>query len=139
MEALFYEYNVLSLPDDSLPMARGICHQLLALGYGRRELHPGCLPARDERLKRTRHSIVKLTSCHRDATSARRELQALVDQFDAGPLTLQQLARIAVCRSIGSIHFERYVCELSSVLPPTYFKYVTQGEVDVDFQIGNAD
>ena len=36
-----------------------IAYQLLALGFGRRELHPGDLPVRDEHLKETRRILYR--------------------------------------------------------------------------------
>ena len=51
-----------------------------------------------------------------------------MDRFDAGPLTIQQLARIAIRRSVGEIDFERRVRALDSLLPTPLFKYVAGGD-----------
>ena len=40
-----------------VPFARGIAQQLLALRYGRRELHPAPLPLFDDRLDDTGHEF----------------------------------------------------------------------------------
>ena len=141
--------------NESVSIARRFCHQLLALRYGRRELHPGDLSVRDENLKHIRlcldHCSHQSEVCRQFiaekpnfwylqkeeaiATTCQRELQALVDQFDVGPLTMQQLERIAIRRSLGGIDFERRVRSLSSlrVLSRPLFKYVAKGELEVSF------
>ena len=148
---LFTTASIQLFQKESLLIVRRLCHRLLALGYGRRELHPGDLFIPDERLRHTRRFI---ELCDNDLRNAmlnpfplsdrqwshqllkrcqstlivRRELQALVDQFDAGPLTLQQLARIVIRRAVGGIHFELRVRTLSALLPRPLFKYVASGE-----------
>ena len=139
------------MKNDRLPIVRRYCHRLLALGYGRRELHPGDLPVRDERLRHTRRSL-ELCACElenklfrwrwnpewsqlaqSEAAEIHRELRAFIDQFVAGPLTLQQLARIAIRRAVGGIDFERRARDLSSQLPRPLVKYVAEGELEVRF------
>ena len=111
-----------------------ICEQLLALGYGRRELRPHVIPVYDENLKITRDSIEFLEAIVRnqldmsivdsDESIFAVELQALVDSFDAGPLSLLQLSRIAVRRSIGGVHFVHHIKAISLLLPPLLYDYV---------------
>lgn len=98
---------------------RGIAWQFLALGYGRRELHPDGVPLFDEHLDCTREAH---NSDPDDYCAA--ELQALVDRFDSGPLSLLQLARIAVRRAVGGKYFVRQMSELVSSLPRSLFEYV---------------
>ena len=130
---LFYTIirSALAHENEALSIARRFCHQLLSLGYGRCELHPGDLPVRDERLKQTRLLMEFVLPFESDAIKLQlqSELQSLVDQFDAGPLTLQQLARIAIRRTVGGIHFEQLIRTLSSLLPPLVLKYVAEGEL----------
>lgn len=52
------------------------------------------------------------------------QLQLIIDGFDAGPLTLQQLSRIAICLAVGGADFKRRVLELNGHLPPLLLKYV---------------
>ena len=107
-----------------LPLVRAIALQLLALGYGRRELHTGSFRASDANLFVTR---LLLTHSHEESKlEARRELQILIDHFDSGPLTLQQLARIAVRRAVGGADFARQVRRISSHMPPLLFEYVAE-------------
>ena len=87
------------------PIANGIAQQLLALGYGRRELHPADIQVRDEQLDDTR-DLLNSGDLHRNAS---RVLQSLVDRFDAGPLSLLQLSRIAIRPAIGGADFARRV------------------------------
>ena len=51
-------------------------------------------------------------------------LKALVARFDAGPLTLQQFARIAVRRAVGGEHFAKRIRSISPHLPPLLLEYV---------------
>ena len=80
--------------------------KLLALGYGRREVHPAGLQILDENLEATRLELEGL-KC-----------------YDKAVLTLQQLARIAVRRAVGGSGFARRVCSLQSQLPPSLLEYV---------------
>lgn len=107
------------------PVARAIAKQLLTLGYGRRELHPPGLPLHDENLNSTRKSIQKLLAAGR--FSAPRELRSLVKLFDSGPLTLQQLSRIAIRRAVGGQDFAARVrsTEFRARLPPALYCYVS--------------
>ena len=57
---------------------------------------------------------------------AKRELHFLIDHFDSGPLTLQQLARIAVRRAVGGADFARQVRRIASHIPPLLFDYVAE-------------
>ena len=116
------EWN--DLPSSLLPLAQAIALQLLALGYGRRELHTDSFPARDPNLFVTRFILFH---SHADYNmEARRELQSLIDHFDAGPLTLQQLARIAIRRAVGGADFARQVRRIASHIPPLLFLYVAE-------------
>lgn len=54
------------------------------------------------------------------------ELISIVDEFDSGPLKLQQLARIAIRRAVGGIYFKRRVRAIAPLLPPPLFKYVAE-------------
>ena len=119
---------------DYLKFSRNICKQLLALGYGRRELHPQGVPLYDENLEDTRQVLQKyksqldsdesISSSDSDKSIIAAELQAILDAFDAGPLSLLQLSRIAVRRAIGGVHFARHMKALSSLLPPLLYDYV---------------
>ena len=103
-----------------------IAHQLLALGYGRRELHPGDLPVRDEHLKVTRMTGVEISDGKWEYEF--RDVQQLVDHFDAGPLTLQQLARIAIRRAVGGVDFARHIRKIAHLTPPPLLKYVAEAD-----------
>ena len=105
-----------------------IAHQLLALGYGRRELHPDGLPVRDERLGMDGDTISCAKYCHGELKSEARNLQQLVDHFDAGPLTLQQLARIAIRRAVGGVDFARRIRKIAHLTPPPLLKYVAEAD-----------
>lgn len=54
----------------------------------------------------------------------KQEVRALVDRFDAAPLTLQQLTRIAVRRAVGGEHCASRVRSLSANMPPLLLNYV---------------
>ena len=107
-----------------------IARHLLALGYGRRELHPGDLPVREEHLCLTRDTLYVLEEVDSDGKwkSEFRDLQQLVDHFDAGPLTLQQLARIAIRRAVGGVDFARRIRKIAHLTPPPLLKYVTEAD-----------
>ena len=115
------EWYELLLP--LLPLTRAIALQLFALGYGRRELHTGSFPARDANLFDTRNLLSEPDVEHNMV--AQRELRSLIDHFDAGPLTLQQLSRIAIRRAVGGAHFARQVRRIRSHIPPPLFDYVS--------------
>lgn len=110
-----------------LPIARGIAHQFLALGYGRRELHSsaGLKVAHDENLQLTRFLAEHE---RRFNQNVKDELKSLVDYFDAGPLSLQQLVRIAIRRAVGGVCFERRMRAIAHLLPPLLYKYVANAE-----------
>ena len=112
---------------EHLEFSRSICRQLLALGYGRRELHPQGVLLYDENLIDTREILGKCESpvdSHSDKTIIALELKALVDTFDAGPLSLLQLSRIAVRRTICGVHFAHHMKALSQLFPPLLYDYV---------------
>lgn len=111
--------------DEGFKDARAISAQFMALGYGRRELHPTGAPLCDEHLDDTRRAIDEQIGCGRHE-EVPRELQELVERFDAGPLTLQQLARIAVRRAVGGANFARRARSLASHLPPPLLEYVAE-------------
>ena len=123
-ESLLQPFEWSELPLPLLPLVRAIALQLLALGYGRRELHTGSFPARDANLSATRSLMAVMLE--ENDMEARRELQSLVDHFDAGPLTLLQLARIAVRRAVGGADFARQVRRIKSHIPPLLFDYVAE-------------
>ena len=104
-----------------------IAYQLLALGYGRRELHPGELTVRDEHLQLTRDNLYYSYE-EGECESESRDLQQLVDHFDAGPLTLQQLARIAIRRAVGGIDFARRIRKIAYPTPPPLLQYVADAD-----------
>lgn len=103
--------------------------ELLALGYGRRELHPADIQILDENLEAsgrkqaTENFDILLEECswHRDKLI---EFQSLLNHFDSGPLTLQQLSRIAVRRAVGGYDFARRIRVLETRLPPPLLEYV---------------
>ena len=136
-----------------LEFSRSICRQLLALGYGRRELHPQGVLLYDENLDDTRkileyerqvgfhsdsdtesddtdepisstESYESITTTETDESIIALELQSLVTAFDAGPLSLLQLSRIAVRRAFGGVHFVNRIKALSLLLPPLLYDYV---------------
>ena len=104
-----------------MPFVEGIARQLLALGYGRRELHPAPLPLLDENLNDMRRASARLVPPKR-----KRELllKSLVEEFRAGPLSLQQLARIAIRRAVGGADFARKMNRLAGCIPPALLQYV---------------
>ena len=112
------------LEDCLVPFVGGIARQLLALGYGSRELHslhPAPLPLLDENLK-----DMRLASARVSYPMMKRELllKSLVKQFRAGPLSLQQLARIAIRRAVGGADFTRKMYRLAGCIPPALLQYV---------------
>lgn len=110
---------------DRLHVIPQIAYQLLALGYGRRELHAQLadLPLLDENLKQTREFI---HSCSRFFPKECHKLRRLVKYFDAGPLSLEQLSRIAIRRAVGGVFFKRHMRSISKRLPPPLFVYQKQ-------------
>ena len=104
-------------------MMDGMSHQLLALGFGRPELHAGRHEAFDARLVYTRQMTQLLNSA--GSTERAAKLQQLIDCFDCGPLTLMQLSRIAIRRVLGGSLFEKRVRKLEVALPPLLFRYVS--------------
>lgn len=112
------------------PLFRGFCQQLMALGFGRRELHPSCLQIYDERLSVTRERLSympqnPLTKDPLHLYPVWRELNQLIESFDAGPLSLQQLSRIAIRRAVGGANFATRMKRMSCLMPPILFKYVS--------------
>ena len=105
-----------------------IAYQLLALGYGRRELHRGDLTVRDEHLELTRNILDYSDIYGDECESEFRDMQQLVDHFDAGPLTLQQLARIAIRRAVGGIDFARRIRKIAYLMPPPLLQYVADAD-----------
>ena len=99
---------------------RGIAAQLLALGYGRRELHPSDAIPFDEHLDATRRAADDA-----EPQWHRGELRAFVARFDSGPLSLTHLARIAVRRAVEGGEFARRIRRLSPRLPRGLFKFVS--------------
>lgn len=113
------------VPEYIMPRAETLVKQLFALGYARPELHPSDPDARvepevevkaavkseagDSGLRRTREYLEK----RRTRLEAGAALRRLVAQFDAGPLALKSLARIAIRRALRGPSFAR----LSSALP----------------------
>lgn len=110
-----------------MPTARAIAHQLLALGYGRSELHPGGFPVRDERLADTRQRIDRANN-HCGQQEFIRNAESFVKHFNAGPMTLQQLARIAIRRAVGGVYFEQNMRTIAHLMPPPLFKYVAKAK-----------
>ena len=104
-----------------------IAYQLLALGFGRRELHPGDLPVRDVNLDLTRE-ILDYPDDEGEWKSEFRNVRRLVRHFDAGPLTLQQLARIAIRRAVGGVDFARRVRKLAHLMAPPLLRYVADAD-----------
>lgn len=97
--------------------------QLLALGYGRCEVHPVGMELVDERLEAAR---LELRANTRPVVPGVRaeELANVLNSNDKVPLTLQQLARIAVRRAVGGSNFGLHVLSLKSHLPPILFESV---------------
>ena len=109
------------LLDRYVSFVGGIAWQLLARGYGRCELHPASLALLDENLDDMRRVLASLSSPMRQ-----RELllKSFVVLFRVGPITLQQLARIAIRRAAGGVDFARQVNRLAGDIPPALLKYV---------------
>ena len=109
-----------------LPFSSGIAQQLLALGYGRRELHPAPLPLPYERLDDTCRALESFAEIFPSECKsiAVNELQSLVQHFHEGPLSLQRLARVAVRRAVGGTDFARQVGRLAGLIPPALVQYV---------------
>ena len=103
---------------------RGIAQQLLALGYGRRELHPAPLPLHDERLDDTWRELQRFSKTFSNISNLAHELQSLVQHFHEGPLSLKRLSRIAVRRAVGGADFARQVGRLAGYIPPALVEYV---------------
>ena len=116
LQPLFLQHP--RMPESLLPFARGIAQQLLALGYGRRELHPAPLPLLDEHLDDTCRALALYQS------EWKNELQSLVQLFRESPLSLQRLARIAVRRAVGGADFARQVRRLAGHIPLALVQYV---------------
>lgn len=53
-----------------------------------------------------------------------RRLKSIINRFDAGPLSLLELSRIAVRRAIGDTDFKRRVRALSERVPPRLLTYI---------------
>ena len=115
-----------------------IAYQLLALGYARRELHSGDLPVRNESLEFTR-DLISFQHNHPEYKSEYRHLQRLVDHFDAGPLTLQQLARIAIRRAVGGVDFARRIRKLAHLTPPPLLRYVADADELLNLKFKQRD
>lgn len=113
---------------EAVQRCRGIALQLLSLGYGRRELHSGNVPLFDEHLDSTRYAIRCISIYPQFSTNndvfVENELTTLLYAFDAGPLSLLQLTRIAIRRSVGGPFFDRRLNSISSLVPPSLYKYV---------------
>ena len=123
------------------PLFRGVCPQLLALGYGCRELHADAewLPVLDEHLNSVRLTLKTLKKHPVDANYAvgnqmplnrkeriADELKALLTNFDSCPLSLQQLFRVAIRRAVGGSNFVNNMKRLAPHLSPALFKYVSE-------------
>lgn len=126
-----YYSTLASLWDNKVylfPLFRGACQQLLALGYGRRELHSSDLPIFDEHLSNTRKRTSQMPTDpendHCKFYPVYRELCVLIESFDSGPLSLQQLSRIAIRRAVGGANFATRMKRMSRLLPPILFEYV---------------
>ena len=123
LTSLILQYS--RMPEALLPIARGIAHQLLALGYGRRELHPAPLLLHDEHLvAMTRQLQYHATHSISSKLIGLDELQSLVQHFREGPLALQRLARIAIRRAVGGAAFAKQVLRLAGHIPPALVQYV---------------
>ena len=120
--SLFYVLYLDYYPDN-VEIIDGMSHQLLALGFGRPELHVGPHETFDARLAHTRQRAQMLSS--EGDTERAAKLRLLVERFESGPLTLTQLSRIAIRRAIGGSLFEKRVKELDGKLPPLLCRYVS--------------
>ena len=106
-----------------LPFVRGVAAQLLSLGYGRRELRHAGFPILDSNLCDTRKAIEMHQTTNKQVAD---ELQFLVTRFDAGPLTLRELSRIAIRRAVGGADFARRIRSLGPPrLPPALLNYLS--------------
>ena len=112
------------MPEAFLPIARGIARQLLALGYGRRELHSAPLPLHDEHLDDACRALESFSETLTNKSHFTDELQSLVQHFREGPLSLQRLTRVAVRRSVGGADFARQVKRLVGLIPLALVQYV---------------
>ena len=112
MTLLRHVWPKISTPGDPKESMRlDFAKKLRSLGYGRREVHPAGLQILDENLEATRRT---------------RSFKGQKDDFQllTALLTLQQLARIAVRRTVGGSDFARRVRSLQSQLPPSLLEYV---------------
>ena len=75
---------------------------------------------REEQLDGTR-DLLNPGGIHRNAS---RVLQSLVDRFDAGPISLLQLSRIAIRRAIGGADLARRIFLISPHIRHALFQYV---------------
>lgn len=123
-------YSFANRPISDVKICRAIARQLMALGYGRRELHPDCENLLDENLDETHKQISRWIS---------HELRLLVRLFDSGPLTLLQLSRIAVRRALCASFFAGRVQLLSSYLPPLLLQYVANPSEYMSFDRRSID
>ena len=102
----------------------GIARQLLALGYCRRELHPAPLTLLDENLNIMRLTFERYERYSTPTSHIESLLKSLEELLHAGPLSLKQLARIAIRRAVGGIDFARQVKRLKSRITPPLLEYV---------------
>lgn len=122
----FFEELFQNVPPRLWLFARAIAMQLLSLGYGRRELHPFQIPQMDANLAAIR-GVLRSRWTSRLNELAYFELKPLLQRFDAGPLSLQELSRIAIRRAVGGVDFARRVESkaFKERLPPALFVYVS--------------
>ena len=115
------------VPEYVVPRAETLVRQLLALGYARAELHAGESgePAEGCGLRRTRGHLKK-NPTRREAGAA---LRRLVAEFDAGPLALKLLARIAIRRALRGPSFARLAPQLP--LPRLLLDFVILAEEEL--------
>ena len=116
---LWPEFSIPVDPKENIRL--DFAKKLLALGYGRREVHPAGLKILDENLEATRS---ELRTRSFNIVGHRGDFQQLVKCYDTACLTLQQLARTAVRRAVGGSHFVRRIDTLKSHLPRCLFEYV---------------
>ena len=113
---------------ESVSIARRFCHQLMALGYGRRELHPGDLPVRGKNLNTVWTSEAPYYRQIKESAATRQancrpswisSMRALWNNSRRSP---------HVVHSVESTSSDMFV--RSSICFHDFFKYVAEGDLE---------
>jgi hypothetical protein len=127
---LYLNRNNVNNDTHYLMMLECMVLQLLSLGYGR---YTEFGPVADAGFIEEHSFLVKHTELTNSEDIPAEFIQLvmhLVSVFDSGPLSLQQLSRIAIRRAVGGVHFARRVRTLP--LPPPLIRYVTDATEYLD-------